>query len=97
MEGVERTEAVMVHPQQRVEFAQRNFYTMDMDRKKRRNCYSCGDFEHLARNCGNRRIENRIGERKRLEYGSNGNNGQRRINKDGQNNLNGERDLIVFD
>ena len=60
---------------------------MEMNRNNR-NCYSCGSFGHLDRNCRNRRTENRIGEGRRLEYGSNGN--------DGQNNLKGEGDLIVF-
>jgi len=63
---------------------------MEMDRSNR-NCYSCGGFGHLARNYRNRRIENRIGEGRRLEYRGNENNGQRRI-KGGnrQQNLNGE-------
>jgi len=30
--------------------------------EKNRNCYNCGGFEHLARNCRNRREENRIRE-----------------------------------
>jgi len=41
IEGVERTKAVMVHPQQRVGFAQRNTYAMEVDRNNR-NCYACG-------------------------------------------------------
>jgi len=89
MEGVKRTNTVMAHPQQRVGFAQQNSYTMKVDRSNM-NCYNCGGFGYLARNCRNRRIENRIGERRRLEYSSNGNNGQRRMNENGQNNLHGE-------
>jgi len=54
IEGVERIEAVMVHPQQRAEFAQRNSYAMDVDRG--RNCYACEGFGYLARYCRNRRI-----------------------------------------
>jgi len=46
MEGVERMNAVMIHLNQRAEFAQCNLYAMDVDR--RRNCYSCGGFGHLA-------------------------------------------------
>jgi len=46
MEGVERTNAVMVHPNQRVGFVQCNPYAMDVDME--RNCYSCGGFGHLA-------------------------------------------------
>jgi len=60
---------------------------MDVDRRERRNCYSCRGFGHLAKNCRNRRTENRTGEGRRLEYGGN--------NK--QSNLKEEGDLIVFD
>jgi len=56
MEGVERTNAAMVSPQQRAGFLQRNPYTMDVDRRENRNCYTCGGFRHLARNCRNRGI-----------------------------------------
>ena len=58
---------VIVHPQQRTGLYQRNPYTMDVDRSNR-NCYSCGGFGHLARNYRNRRIGDRIGEGRRLEY-----------------------------
>ena len=54
MEGVERTNATMVTPQQRTGF--RNPYAMDVDRRENRNCYTCGEFGHLTRNCRNRRI-----------------------------------------
>ena len=51
----------------------------------------------MARNCRNRGVKNRIGERRRLEYGSNENNGQKRVEGENeQNNLNREGDLIVF-
>jgi len=53
-----------------------------MDR--RRNCYSCGRFGHLVWNC-RRQI---MGQGRRVEYENNRNN---------ENNLNGERDLIVLD
>ena len=70
---------------------------MKMDRSNR-NCYSCKGFGHLVRNCRNRGAGNRIGEGKRLEYRGNENNRQRRVEGGkGQNNLNGEGDLIVFD
>jgi len=35
----------------RKERMRRDLYTIDVDR--RRNCYSCGGFGHLARNCRN--------------------------------------------
>jgi len=53
-----------------------------MDRK--RNCYSCGGFGYLAWNC-RRQI---IGQRRRVEYKDNQNNGQK--------NLNRNRDLMVL-
>ena len=42
MEGVERTNTAIVTPQQRTGFPQRNSYTMDVDRRENRNCYTCG-------------------------------------------------------
>jgi len=46
IEGVERMDTVMVYPQQRVEFAQRNLYTIDVDRE--RNCYACEESRHIT-------------------------------------------------
>jgi len=62
IEGVERTNVVMVHPQQRVGFAQCNPSTIDVDRRENRNCYNCGEFAHLVRNCRNRGMGSRIGD-----------------------------------
>ena len=63
-----------------------------MDRNNK-NCYNCGGFGHLERYCRNSGIGNRIGKGKRLEY-----RGQRREEgENGQENLNGEGNLIVFD
>ena len=86
IEGVERTNMLMMHSNQRAEFAQCNLYAMDVNQENR-NCYSCGGFGYLARNCRNRRTGNKIEEGRRLEYGQ-GNNEQ--------SNLNGEGNLIVF-
>jgi len=85
---VERTDVVMVLPQQKVRFAQRNPYTMDVNRE--RNYYTCGGFGHMAWHCRNRRVGNKIGEGRRLEYKRRerleGNNGQ-------MNNLKEEENL----
>ena len=83
---------VIVCPNQRAEFAQHNPHAMDVDRGNM-NCYNSGGFEHLARNCRNRGIENRIGKEKRLEYGQ----GLRTKENNGQSNLNREGDLVVLD
>jgi len=54
MEGVKRMNVVMARPQQQeVGFPQRNPYVIDVDRRENRNCYVCGGFGHLARNCRN--------------------------------------------
>ena len=56
IEEVERTNAVMICPQQqRAVFAQCNPQAMDIDRRKNWNYYNCGGFRHLARNYRNRR------------------------------------------
>jgi len=95
IEEIERMDAVIVHPQQRIGVAQRNPYAMDVDRG--RNCYACGGFRHMAWHCRNKEVGNRIGEGRRLKYGNRENNEQRRIKENRANNLNRERDLIVFD
>ena len=77
IEGVKRTNVAMVIPQQRTGFSQRNPYAMDVNRRENRNCYTCGGFGHLARNCRNRRMMNR-----RIE-----------VDQDINNNLNGEGGL----
>ena len=51
MKRVERMEAVMIYPQQRVGGIQRSPHAMNVDRRKNGNYYSCRGFGHLARNC----------------------------------------------
>ena len=54
MEGVERMNVVMARPQQQeAGFSPRNPYTMDVDRRINRNCYTCEDFGHIAKHCRN--------------------------------------------
>ena len=68
MKEVERMNIVIVHPNQRVGFAQYNPYTMNVDWENK-NCYNCRRFGHLAKNYRNKNTGNRIGEERRLEYG----------------------------
>jgi len=58
---VEKTNIVMVCPNQRVGFAQCNPYAIEVDRRNR-NCYNCRRFGYLVRNCRNRETGNRIGK-----------------------------------
>ena len=90
IEEVERTNTVMVYPNNRTEFVLCNLYTMNINRDNQ-NCYNCREFGHLARNYRNRRIGNRIGEGRRLEYGQN--NRQRLMIDNEQDNLNREEIL----
>jgi len=39
---------------------------MEIDRG--RNCYACGGFGHMARNCRNRGQRGRVTENRRVEY-----------------------------
>ena len=68
MEGVERTNAVMVRePGQGAGTPpRRDLYAMEVDRG--RNCYACRGFGHMAHHCRNRR---RITEERRVEFEGN--------------------------
>jgi len=57
IEGVERTNTVMVRPQQQgAGFPPKNSYAMDVDRRMNRNCYACKGFGHIAKNCRNQNM-----------------------------------------
>jgi len=99
MKEIERTNAVIVHPNQWIEFvSQQDLYVIEVDHRNK-NCYNCKGFGHLARNCRNRETGDRIGKERRLEY-ENRNNRQRKMiegeNKQ-DNNLNRKQDLILLD
>ena len=67
MEGIERTNAVVVRGQGAGVPQRRDPFAMDID--KGRNCYACGGFGHMARHCRNRGMRGRVGENRRVEYG----------------------------
>ena len=92
MEGVERTNAVVVRgagqgagvPPRRDPFA------MEVDRG--RNCYACGGFGHMARHCRNRG-GGRIMQGRRVEYGG----GRIEEINDHRDNLKGVENLELLD
>jgi len=91
MEGIERTNAVVVRGQDAEAPLRRDPYAMEIDRG--RNCYACGGFEHMAhyyRNWGQR---GRVVEGKRLEYGG----GRIKGNFEHLNNLKGVENLKSLD
>jgi len=68
MEGVERTNAVVVRRQgQGVGIPPRwDPFAMEVDRGQ--NCYACGGFGHMACHCRNRGQRGRVVENRRVEY-----------------------------
>jgi len=70
MEGVERTNAVVVRGQgigQGMGVSLRwDPYAMEVDRE--RNCYACRGFGHMARHCRNQGQRGRVVENRRVEY-----------------------------
>ena len=91
MEGVERTNAVVLRgagqgagvPPRRDPFA------MEVDRG--RNCYACGGFGHMAYHCRNRG-RGRLMEGRRVEY----NGGRIKKILDNVNNLKGRENLELL-
>jgi len=66
MEGIERTNAVVVRGQGAGVPPRQDPFAMEVDR--RRNCYACGSFGHMARHCRNRG-RGRSMDGRRVEYG----------------------------
>jgi len=90
MEGVERTNAVVVRGQGAGVPPRRDPFAMDIDR--RRNCYACGGLRHMAHNCRNWGMRGREGENRRVEYGG----GQIEEIMDISNNLKGAKNLELL-
>ena len=90
MEGVERMNAVVVRGQGAGVPPRRDPFAMDIDRG--RNCYTCGGFRHMARNCRNQGMKGRVGENRRVEYGG----GQIEEIMDISNNLKGAENLELL-
>jgi len=69
MEEIERMNAVVIRGQrQGVRIPpRRDPYAIEVDRG--RNCYACGEFGHMARNCRNRGQRGRVVDNRRVEYG----------------------------
>ena len=69
MEGIERTNAVVVRGQWQGAGVppRRDPFAMEVDRG--RNCFACGGFRHMARHCRNRGQRGRVGDNRRVEYG----------------------------
>jgi len=96
MEGIKRTNAVVVRGQgqgagQNVGVpSRRDPYAMEVD--KRRNCFSCGGFGHMAHHCRNRE-GGRPMEERRVKYGR----GKIEEIFDQRNNLKGVENLELLD
>ena len=69
MEGVERTNAVVVRGQGQGAGTPPRWDPFAMEVDRGRNCFACGGFGHMACNCRNRRMGGRVTENRRVEYG----------------------------
>jgi len=69
MEEIERTNAVVVRGQGQGAGVppRQDPFAMEVDR--RRNCYACRGFGHMARHCRNWEMRGRVAENRRVEYG----------------------------
>ena len=93
MEGVERTNAVVVRGQEpNVGIPpRRDPFAMEIDRG--RNCFACGGFGHMTRHCRNRGQRGRVVENRRVEYGG----GRIEEITNNMNNLKVEENLEFLD
>jgi len=88
MEEVERMNAVVVRGsgQEMRAPLRRDPYIIEVDR--RRNCYACREFRHMAHHCKNQGRE-RVADERRLKYGG----GRIEGNHVYENNLKEEKNL----
>jgi len=92
MEGIERTNAVVVRGagQGTGVPPRRDLFAMEVDRGW--NCYACGRFGHMACHCRNRG-RGRMMEGRRVEYGG----GRNKEINDLRDNLKGVENLELLD
>ena len=92
MEGVERTNAVVVRGTGQGAGAPPRWdpFTMEIDRGQ--NCYACGGFGHMACHCRNR-AGGRVMQGRRVEYGG----GRIEEVNDQKDNLKGVENLELLD
>jgi len=94
MEGVERTNVVVVRGsgvgQSGGAPPRRDPFAMEVDRGW--NCYACGGFGHMARNCRNQGIQGRVADNRRIEYGG----GRIEEIENFLNNLKGDKNLELL-
>ena len=69
MEGVERTNAVVVRGAEQGMGAPPRWDPFAMEVDQGRNCYTCRGFGHMARHCRNRSQRGRVVDNRRVEYG----------------------------
>ena len=69
MEGIERTNVVVVRGQEQGAEVPPRWDSFAMDIDWERNCYACGGFGHMARHCRNWGQRGRIVDNRRVEYG----------------------------
>ena len=93
MEGVERTNAVVVRGQgQNTGIpSRRDPFAIEIDRG--RNCFACGGFGHMTRHCRNQGQRGRVVENRRVEYGG----GKIEEITNNMNNLKVEENLEFLD
>ena len=68
MEGVERTNAVVIREQGQGAGIPPRWDPFAMDIDRGRNCYACGGFGHMACHCRNQGQRGRVTDNRRVKY-----------------------------